>query len=113
LSDSNGLRRHFRVADSRTVRRARPESAVDFALLHFGPRRGGKTGKSEAFFRRAKRTVSRAGRKSLRSLGAKSGNFQQLFVFNGLTPFSFRPNRKRHPGHMKRRAGLAVSSEKQ
>jgi hypothetical protein len=41
------------------------------------------------------------------------GHFAQLFVFNGLTPFSFRPDRKRHPGHMKRRAGFAVSSEKQ
>jgi hypothetical protein len=49
LSDSNGLRRHFRVAERRNVRRARPESAVDFAPLRFGPRRGGKTSKSEGF----------------------------------------------------------------
>jgi hypothetical protein len=47
-SDSNGLRRHFRVG-SRYVRRARPESAVDFAPPRFGPRRGGKTGKSEGY----------------------------------------------------------------
>jgi len=40
-------------------------------------------------------------------------HFAQLFVFNGLSPFSFRMNRKRRPGHMKPRAGLAVSSEKQ
>jgi hypothetical protein len=40
-------------------------------------------------------------------------HFAQLFVFNGLTPFSFRINRRRRPGHMKRRAGLATSSEKQ
>ena len=49
LSDSNGLRRHFRVAVSRYFRNARPESAVDFAPLRFGPRRGGKTSKSEGF----------------------------------------------------------------
>jgi hypothetical protein len=36
-----------------------------------------------------------------------------LFIFNDLTAFSLRPNRKRHPGHMKRRAGLAANSEKQ
>ena len=48
-SDSNGLRRHFRVAEPRDVRRARPESAVDFAPPRFGPRRGGKTGKSEGY----------------------------------------------------------------
>jgi hypothetical protein len=41
------------------------------------------------------------------------GHFAELFVFNALTPFSFRMNRNRHPGHMKRRAGLAASSEKQ
>jgi hypothetical protein len=40
------------------------------------------------------------------------GHFAQLFVFNDLTHFSFRLNRKRHPGAMKRRAG-ATSSEKQ
>jgi hypothetical protein len=40
-------------------------------------------------------------------------HFAELFVFNGLTRFSFRMNRKRHPGHMKRRVGLAASSEKQ
>jgi hypothetical protein len=47
LSDSNGLRRLFRVAERRYVRRARPESAVDFAPLRFGSRRGGKIGKNE------------------------------------------------------------------
>ena len=31
LSDSNALRRQFRVASSRNVRHASPESAVDFA----------------------------------------------------------------------------------
>jgi hypothetical protein len=41
------------------------------------------------------------------------GHFALLFVFNGLTRFSFRPNRNRHPGPMKRREGLAASSEKQ
>jgi hypothetical protein len=41
-------RRHFRVANSRDVRHA-PESAVDFAPLRLGPRRGGKTGNSEGF----------------------------------------------------------------
>src|SRR6516162_7012482 len=47
LSDSNALRRHFRVAGARDVRRASSESDVDFAPLRFGPRRGGKTSKSE------------------------------------------------------------------
>ena len=47
LSDSNGLRRHFRVAERRNVRRAGPEAAVDFVPLRLGPRRGGKTSKSE------------------------------------------------------------------
>jgi hypothetical protein len=46
-SDVNGLRRQFRVAGSGNVRRARPESAADFAPLRLGPRRGGKTGKNE------------------------------------------------------------------
>jgi hypothetical protein len=40
-------------------------------------------------------------------------HFAQLFVFNGLIPFSFRMNRKRHPGSHEMRAGLAVGSEKQ
>jgi H+/Cl- antiporter ClcA len=33
LSDSSGLRRHFRVAEPRNVRRASPESAVLLGLL--------------------------------------------------------------------------------
>jgi hypothetical protein len=49
LSDSNGWRRHFRVAEPRYVRRASPESAVDFAPLRFGRRRGGKPAKAKGF----------------------------------------------------------------
>jgi hypothetical protein len=40
-------------------------------------------------------------------------HFAELFVFNGLTPFLFRMESQAPSGHMKRRAGLAVSSEKQ
>jgi hypothetical protein len=103
----------FRVAERRNLLRA-PESVVDFAPLRFGPRRGGKTSKSERIpFAERNERFRDAGRKSLRSLGCEIGHFAELFVFNGLSPFSFRPNRKRHPGHMKTAAGLAVSSEKQ
>jgi hypothetical protein len=42
-------RRDFRVAKSRNVRRVSPESAVDFAPLRFGPRRGGKPAKAKGF----------------------------------------------------------------
>jgi hypothetical protein len=45
--------------------------------------------------------------------GSEIGHLARLFVFNDLTRCSFRMNRKRHPGPMKRRAGLAVNSEKQ
>jgi hypothetical protein len=38
-----------RLENASNVRRAPPESAVDFAPLRFGRRRGGKTGKSEGF----------------------------------------------------------------
>jgi hypothetical protein len=41
------------------------------------------------------------------------GYFAELFVFNDLIPFSFRANRRRRPGPMKRRANLSRDSEKQ
>jgi hypothetical protein len=36
-----------------------------------------------------------------------------MFVFNGLTPFRFAPTATANLARMKRRADLAVSSEKQ
>jgi hypothetical protein len=47
LSHFKGLRRHFRVAVSRNVRRASPEAAVDFAQSRFCFATGGETSKSE------------------------------------------------------------------
>jgi hypothetical protein len=42
-------------------------------------------------------------------------HFAELFVFNGLTPFSFRANREspKSPAPMRRELGLAFYSEKQ
>jgi hypothetical protein len=51
-------RRQFRVAEWRNVRRARPESAVDFAPCVLGVDEAEKPAKTKGFFRRAKRAVS-------------------------------------------------------
>jgi hypothetical protein len=52
-------RRHFRVAERRNVRRARPESAVDFPPCVLGVDEAEKPAKAKDSFRRAKRAVSR------------------------------------------------------
>jgi hypothetical protein len=87
LSNSNGLRRHFRVAELRYVLHARPESAVDFAPLRFEPRRGGITGESERlpFVARNERFRD-AARKPLRSLVVRNGVFPRIVCFQWLDP---------------------------
>jgi len=40
-------------------------------------------------------------------------HFAQLFVFNGLTPFSFRMESQAIPAHRKGEPALPISSEKQ
>jgi hypothetical protein len=94
LSHFSGLRRHFRSSArrsrARSARRAR-EAAVDFAVLAFWAWAHAENSESERIaFARAKRTVSQPRRKSLKSLGAKSDHFVELFAFNDLTSFSLR-----------------------
>jgi hypothetical protein len=91
LSDSNGLQRRFRVAESRNVHRATPEAAVDFAGLAFRATTSRKNGESdkESFAQRNER-FRYGGRKSLISLWHEIGHFTRLFIFNDLTVVSLR-----------------------
>jgi hypothetical protein len=58
--------------------------------LRFGVDKGQKQRKRKESFAKRNERLREEGRKSLKSLGAKSRDFAGLFVFNGLTAFLFR-----------------------
>jgi hypothetical protein len=81
LSDSNDLRRHFRtIGDSRTLWRRRPIARNGFISL----------GETAGFATRSQAAEIIRGR--------EIGHFAGLFVFNDLTPISFRANRESRRG---------------
>src|SRR5262249_23941702 len=104
-----GRRRHFRVRfepfqelaapfPRRGVaqrRRASREASMISRSLRFDPRRGGKSAKSTGLISPCETKRFAPGSEAIEIIGgAKSSHFEGLFVFNGLTPFSFRANRK-------------------
>jgi hypothetical protein len=84
LSDSNGLRRHFRVADSRNVRRASPNAPLISLPCVLAFDEAEKPAKAKGFISQSE------------------------------TDGFIRPNRKRHPGpHETASRPCGPSSEKQ
>jgi hypothetical protein len=83
-------------AASRDVGGASPEGAVDFAPLRLGPRQNGKSAKTKGLISQSETKRFATGSQALEIIGGREiGHFAGLFVFNDLTPFSFRPNRER------------------
>jgi hypothetical protein len=62
-----------------------PSKRNALGRLRFGRRRSPKAAKTKRIFRQTKRMVREPGRKPLKSLGAKSSGFAELFVFQALS----------------------------
>jgi hypothetical protein len=83
-SDSNGLRRHFRAAEPRTSAARAPSRRRSRGHFALGLDETEDQQKQRDSFRGAKRSVSRRGRKSLRSLTRAKWSFRGILCFQSL-----------------------------